>query len=760
MIPYNVPINAQRMTIGVQGENNVREFLFDVTEWRQLTGDIGTAEMVIQRRGDSSPYAAVITMHDENTVSWIPVSADTAKAGAGKIQLMWIANGQTVKTKIFDMKVDPALDYQLPDDSLDPWASWMPGIINADANYKGLTAQVNDLQQMIASPYKTGEAVADMEALNAIQDPAVNEAHYVISERCRYGWTGTTWTQVSMKEIEYADELAAVSGEMDRLSRNILVKPGFTDTGSWTLNKYRNSNGTLVTKTGYAISASRDSIRRKALVLHDTAYQIGVTCYTGKPIESSTYITTLGWFDAETVVCFPENTGAFTVQVHKIDDTAITNADIEALRPSIEYLAATDTTLTIPGAAADAEAAGTKIDALGVGLHRLAMLGLTESGAAATASWTLDKYRDETGVLITKSGYAISGSMTTSNKKALVMQDADFAVAVTCYSDKPISGDNRIETSPWYDAGEIIFLPSKAAWFTMQIRKLDGTAVTSEDIAAVREQTRFYVQTNAGLEAKLQILALGDSICRGGRNSSKGFVGDLGLPYINMGVGGATVSNIRSTYADSIHSFSDADNVPNQLVSYFSKTDDEIQAAFGKTKFTPDVIIGEGGINDYINNAALGTMSGAPVSADAEAAELDRNTLLGALEYLFYQMIKLYPMAQRYFVITHKTCRANGSYYPTRVNSAGYTQQQMHDAIVACCNLYSVVPIDVYRDGLMDTKFPRYRAAAENYHQAAPTDYCDYDGVHPLSYGYQQVYVPMVKAALQTATKKDEDSSD
>ena len=143
-IQYEVPNNVQRMTIGVQGENNVREFLFDVTEWRQITGNIGAAEMVIQRRGDTSPYAAAITMHDENTVSWIPLSADTEKAGAGKIQLMWIANGQTVKTKIFDMKVDPALDYQLPDDSLDPWASWVPDVINAAAAMGDLPGTVAD----------------------------------------------------------------------------------------------------------------------------------------------------------------------------------------------------------------------------------------------------------------------------------------------------------------------------------------------------------------------------------------------------------------------------------------------------------------------------------------------------------------------------------------------------------------------------------------------------------------------------------------
>lgn len=145
VISYNVPNDVQRMIIGVQGEHNVREFLFDVTEWRQITGDIGSAEMVVQRAGDSSPYATVITMHDENTVSWIPTEADTAKAGAGKLQLMWIADGQTVKTKIFDMKVDPALDYQLPDSSLDPWASWIPDVINAGVAAKNAAGSISDL---------------------------------------------------------------------------------------------------------------------------------------------------------------------------------------------------------------------------------------------------------------------------------------------------------------------------------------------------------------------------------------------------------------------------------------------------------------------------------------------------------------------------------------------------------------------------------------------------------------------------------------
>ncbi len=254
-----------------------------------------------------------------------------------------------------------------------------------------------------------------------------------------------------------------------------------------------------------------------------------------------------------------------------------------------------------------------------------------------------------------------------------------------------------------------------------------------------------------------RILALGDSICRGGRNSGKGFVGDIGEWYINMGVGGATISNVHSTYGDSIHGFADADNIPNQLTSYYSKSNSEINAAFGRSKFSKvDAIIADGGINDYFKGASLGTLSSVPVTSDEEAALLDRSKLINALEYLFYNMIKLYPEAQRFFVITHKTKRtSSGKYCPTTVGSGGYTQEQMHDAIVDCCHMYGVKVIDVYKEGMMDTIFPQYKTTASSWSDASITDYCDNDGVHPLEYGYQQVYIPLVRAALfECGTRK------
>ncbi len=236
-----------------------------------------------------------------------------------------------------------------------------------------------------------------------------------------------------------------------------------------------------------------------------------------------------------------------------------------------------------------------------------------------------------------------------------------------------------------------------------------------------------------GSPEPMKILAVGDSICRGNRNSNKGFVGDLLLPYTNAGVSGATISNVVTEYK----------NIPDQLKDV--------------TGFTPDIIIANGGINDYFYDAPLGTLSAVPVTTDEAAEALDRSTLAGGMEYLFYQMIKLYPKAQRFFVITHKTWKTNESMYcPTTKNTQGWTQQDLHDFTVKCCNLYNVKVIDVYNDSVINSLFSEYRSGVsyDTDNSVTNTEYVDYDGVHPLAYGYLEGYIPLIKKAVGIGTVK------
>ena len=132
-------------------------------------------------------------------------------------------------------------------------------------------------------------------------------------------------------------------------------------------------------------------------------------------------------------------------------------------------------------------------------------------------------------------------------------------------------------------------------------------------------------------DAPLKILCVGDSISYGARNGLRGFVGGLGFPYQIDGITGATLSTAQSGVK----------NIPQQLID--------------STYSDPDVIISNGGVNDYLQNAPLGVMPTALVTDDTADGALDLSTICGGVQHLFYNMIKKYPNAQRFFLLTHKT---------------------------------------------------------------------------------------------------------
>ena len=216
-----------------------------------------------------------------------------------------------------------------------------------------------------------------------------------------------------------------------------------------------------------------------------------------------------------------------------------------------------------------------------------------------------------------------------------------------------------------------------------------------------------------------KILAVGDSICRGSRNGYRGFVGDLGLPYDNLGISGAALSTIRT----------DVLNIPDQMVQ------SEI--------LNPDIIIVNGGMNDYTFGSPMGII---PYETTDNVDDLDIGTVMGGLQKLFITMHDKYPNAQPYFLITHKVFR-NGVYLVTEPNAEGYTQQELHDALVACCNVYEIEVIDIFEDSFLDTSIGKYRSKQIYYGEDAwknDTDYVNCDGVHPLSRGYLEGYIPII----------------
>ena len=241
-----------------------------------------------------------------------------------------------------------------------------------------------------------------------------------------------------------------------------------------------------------------------------------------------------------------------------------------------------------------------------------------------------------------------------------------------------------------------------------------------------------------------KILAVGDSICRGSRNGYRGFVGDLGLPYINAGQNSAALSV----------GVNDVTEIPTLLTDV--------------TDFDPDIIIAEGGVNDYAFNAPLGTIPSVRLNSTSDLDDKILGTAMGGLQKLLLTMSEKYPDAQQYYLITHRTTHRQGKKidgsivysesdkyvdWTSKQNKKGYTQQDIHDAIVTCCQLYGVEVIDIYNDSELDTANLNYcsKVSYSLDHSITDTNYVDIDGIHPLSLGYSEFYVPAILQHIDTS---------
>ena len=398
--------------------------------------------------------------------------------------------------------------------------------------------------------------------------------------------------------------------------------------------------------------------------------------------------------------------------------------------------------------ASDLDAAQTDIATLKEDFNSLVPVAWADGSGITTASITVGKYRKlDANTLTTDAKYAVSSSLNASNRKAVKFTNTDYEFAVIAYNASSASSANMIGGYGWFPANTVVVLPPETVIFVYQVRK--ATSIDSSEVDAIKNGLKTYVPTDSTLsesgksaDAKATgdaldalrlipartVLAIGDSICSGGRNDGKGFVGELGLEYVNAGVSGATISTIRDATTHWIE---------NQLTA---QTDDF------------DVVIMQGGINDYIYDATLGTMSTIPVrKEDTAFSSLDTATVIGALEHLFATCINKYPNADRFFLISHKTRE-----YAWTAGDGGWTQDQFHDAVLACCRLYNVGVIDVYAESPIDTHYTEYVSPTEwsNDHSVGDTEWIDNDRVHPLEYGYLHGYIPLIRKALIATSSK------
>ena len=140
-----------------------------------------------------------------------------------------------------------------------------------------------------------------------------------------------------------------------------------------------------------------------------------------------------------------------------------------------------------------------------------------------------------------------------------------------------------------------------------------------------------------------------------------------------------------------------------------------------------DYILVEGGINDALNGATLGTLT------DNFDSTLDESTTMGALEKICKTLIENYPAAKKLFVFSHKC--ANRSYIPYTI------QDTFFDAMKTALKKWNIPYIDLRE----------YPLCAYNATYAATyfdTDFSTVGGLHPNNAGYDLGYIPQITNAM------------
>lgn len=171
--------------------------------------------------------------------------------------------------------------------------------------------------------------------------------------------------------------------------------------------------------------------------------------------------------------------------------------------------------------------------------------------------------------------------------------------------------------------------------------------------------------------------------------------------FVNKAVGGSSFNT---------HSSGSSFEIGNQIVT------------IGDLTSVPDIILVEGGMNDYLTQKTVGT-----VTAHDYSSTFDRSSMASGIEEIIKYCLTNYPTAKLLFMTCH--------YYHNATNFP-IPMSQYVDVMIEACNKWSIPCLDLYRYGGLNPKAPN-----------AGT-WFNGDGIHYIEAGYRRT-APIIANFLE-----------
>jgi hypothetical protein len=119
----NVASNESRIPIGIRGENEARQIVFDLS-WLIQTYGQGTAVLLAKRSEDENAYPVTLAEQSGTTLTWTVTDVDTYYVGHGKAELFWYIDNVLAKSIVYSTWTEQDIG-TASGEAPDPYEDWV-----------------------------------------------------------------------------------------------------------------------------------------------------------------------------------------------------------------------------------------------------------------------------------------------------------------------------------------------------------------------------------------------------------------------------------------------------------------------------------------------------------------------------------------------------------------------------------------------------------------------------------------------------------
>lgn len=161
---------GNKISLGRRGENMATCVVFNISEWLKTYGE-GTAQLIHQRNGDSTPYPCVVEQSG-STVRWCITSADVDVAGRGLAELQYYVGDALVKSEAYTTSTDRAMG-TASEYAPEPYNAWMDNMLRAASDAVESAASA---EAAAASAEASADALSESARNAAASEKAAGES--------------------------------------------------------------------------------------------------------------------------------------------------------------------------------------------------------------------------------------------------------------------------------------------------------------------------------------------------------------------------------------------------------------------------------------------------------------------------------------------------------------------------------------------------------------------------------------------------------